>query len=262
MKYDWSKERIEKAIKESDSYADTLRYLQIPNHGRNIDTLKSKITLYKLSIDHFTFSKQYYSGTENFKYKPVEYYLHEHSNIKTTALKDKLFKEGYKTNSCENPNCPCKSGYWLDNIISCQLHHINGDRTDNRLENLQILCPNCHSQTDNFAGKSSHRVFNKETRQMEEKKHYYCPDCGKEIWKNSKYCSACAIKHRESKIKQLNITKQDLIQDYINCNYTMTELAKKYSVTDTAIRKWCRKLGIPSSKQDLKEYIQLGEWKN
>ena len=33
------------------------------------------------------------------------------------------------------------------------LHHVNGDGSDNRLENLQMLCPNCHSQTENFAGR-------------------------------------------------------------------------------------------------------------
>jgi 5-methylcytosine-specific restriction endonuclease McrA len=34
------------------------------------------------------------------------------------------------------------------------LHHVNGDNTDNRLENLQVLCPNCHSQTESFSGRN------------------------------------------------------------------------------------------------------------
>jgi 5-methylcytosine-specific restriction endonuclease McrA len=37
------------------------------------------------------------------------------------------------------------------------LHHINGDRLDNRLENLELLCPNCHSQTETFAGRNGRR---------------------------------------------------------------------------------------------------------
>jgi 5-methylcytosine-specific restriction endonuclease McrA len=41
------------------------------------------------------------------------------------------------------------------------LHHVNGDGRDNRLENLQLLCPNCHSQTDNFAGRNVRRNTDK-----------------------------------------------------------------------------------------------------
>jgi predicted HNH restriction endonuclease len=38
------------------------------------------------------------------------------------------------------------------------LHHVNGDGRDNRLENLQLLCPNCHSQTENFSGRGRRRL--------------------------------------------------------------------------------------------------------
>ena len=39
--------------------------------------------------------------------------------IQTTKLKEKLIKEGLKKNECENPKCPCKNGYWLDNPLIC-----------------------------------------------------------------------------------------------------------------------------------------------
>ena len=66
-------------------------------------------------------------------------------NYKTTSsLKPHLIK--HLGNICE---C-CKLSKWLDQEIKLEIHHIDGDRTNNSFENLQLLCPNCHTQTDNF----------------------------------------------------------------------------------------------------------------
>ena len=68
-------------------------------------------------------------------------------------IKLRLIGSGAKLNRCEN----CGIGEWLGAPLSLALHHVNGDRRDNRLENLQLLCPNCHSQTENFAGRRRSR---------------------------------------------------------------------------------------------------------
>jgi hypothetical protein len=65
-------------------------------------------------------------------------------------LKGRLLKAGLKSNECER----CGINTWLGMPLSLALHHVNGDKHDNRLVNLQLLCPNCHSQTDNFAGRN------------------------------------------------------------------------------------------------------------
>jgi Zn finger protein HypA/HybF involved in hydrogenase expression len=65
-------------------------------------------------------------------------------------LKARLVSEGLKENQCER----CGIRQWQDRPITLALHHVNGVRDDNRLENLQLLCPNCHSQTDTFAGRN------------------------------------------------------------------------------------------------------------
>lgn len=69
----------------------------------------------------------------------------ERYNVKT-----RLVKEGLKENTCER----CGLIDWQGEPLTLALHHINGERHDNRLENLMLLCPNCHSQTDNYAGRN------------------------------------------------------------------------------------------------------------
>ena len=68
-------------------------------------------------------------------------------------LKLRLFKAGLKENRCER----CGLTSWNGEPLSMALHHVNGDGEDNRLQNLQLLCPNCHSQTDNYGGRNGGR---------------------------------------------------------------------------------------------------------
>lgn len=68
-------------------------------------------------------------------------------------LKARLIEAGLKKNRCEI----CGLDSWLGKPLSAQLHHKNGDGTDNRLENIEFLCANCHSQTDTYGGRNGHR---------------------------------------------------------------------------------------------------------
>jgi len=85
---------------------------------------------------------------------PIETYLVADRRQSRSNLKRRLIREGLKPARCEI----CGISKWLGEPLSLALHHINGDGRDNRLENLQLLCPNCHSQTDNFAGRNVVRL--------------------------------------------------------------------------------------------------------
>jgi Zn finger protein HypA/HybF involved in hydrogenase expression len=65
--------------------------------------------------------------------------------VRDRILKDNLLE--YKCNECGIKD-------WNGKELSLHLDHINGDRWDHRLKNLQFLCPNCHSQTENYTGKN------------------------------------------------------------------------------------------------------------
>jgi 5-methylcytosine-specific restriction endonuclease McrA len=69
-------------------------------------------------------------------------------------LKQRLLDEGLKTNRCES----CGLTDWLGRPLNMQLHHRNGDGKDNRLENIQFLCANCHAQTDTWGGRNGHHL--------------------------------------------------------------------------------------------------------
>jgi hypothetical protein len=81
---------------------------------------------------------------------PIETYLVRGRRTNRSHLKQRLLAAGLKENHCER----CGIEKWLGEPLSMALHHINGDGLDNRLENLSLLCPNCHSQTPNFSGRN------------------------------------------------------------------------------------------------------------
>lgn len=82
---------------------------------------------------------------------PLEEILNGHQpQYQTYKLKNKLIKEGLKENKCEE----CGLSSWMGKQLNCELDHIDGNRTNHMLNNLRILCPNCHSQTSTFRAKN------------------------------------------------------------------------------------------------------------
>jgi 5-methylcytosine-specific restriction endonuclease McrA len=76
-----------------------------------------------------------------------------HSSYQTKNLKRRLIEEEIKKDECEE----CGLTNWNGREINLQLHHKDGNSKNHRLKNLQLLCPNCHSQTSNFSGKNTKR---------------------------------------------------------------------------------------------------------
>lgn len=73
-----------------------------------------------------------------------------HPHYQTNKLRLRLISEGIKNEECEI--CGIKN--WNGKKLSFELDHIDGDRTNHKLENLRIICPNCHSQTETYRGKN------------------------------------------------------------------------------------------------------------
>lgn len=82
-----------------------------------------------------------------------EYMLLDGPFIRSDGLKRKMIEDGARERRCQ----VCCGVEWMGSPIPLELHHVNGNRQDNRDENLKIICPNCHSLTDNYAGRANVR---------------------------------------------------------------------------------------------------------
>ena len=82
---------------------------------------------------------------------PLERYLVRGRRVNRMHLKARLIAAALKHDRCE---C-CGIDEWRGKPLAVALHHVNGDGCDNRLENLQLLCPNCHSQTPNYGARNA-----------------------------------------------------------------------------------------------------------
>lgn len=146
--YQVSDEEFIKIVNNSHSYSDCLRSLGLGTKGgSSTDTLKRRIKELNLSTAHFS---RITSGAYQ-RYSIDEILVENSTYANISSLKKRLINEKileYKCAICGN------TGEWLGKSLNLQLDHINGNNTDHRIENLRFLCPNCHSQTETYAGKN------------------------------------------------------------------------------------------------------------
>ena len=148
--YQVSDEQFIQIVQESNSYSDCLRALGLGTRGgSSTDILKRRIAELNCSTEHF--GKQLQSV--NAKYSLEEILVENSSYANISRLKQRLVNEGKMEYKCQK----CGISEWLGNPLTLQLDHINGVNNDHRLTNLRFLCPNCHSQTDTYAGKNMGR---------------------------------------------------------------------------------------------------------
>ncbi len=149
------KEDFEKAIQQSHSIAETCRHLGIKPCGGNYRIVHNAIKKYSLDINHFT--GQGWNRKLKFKpfvEKPIDKILVADSSYQSFKLKRRLLQEGLKKHICEQ----CGLIEWQSKPIPLELHHKNGNNRDNRMENLLLLCPNCHALTESYRGKNKGTV--------------------------------------------------------------------------------------------------------
>jgi len=259
----YKKTQIESIVKENYSVAECLRKLNLRPAGGNYKWFKFYTKTNNIDTSHFTgkgwsFGKKI--SYENRKL-PLNLILVENSSYSSSNhLKKRLLKEGLKKHQCET----CNNTTWNGFKIPLELEHCNGDNTDNRIENLKVLCPNCHAQTPFYRGKNKLSILNerremnrvkfgetltdnadgnpepsslkgkgRETKQREPKS-CLC-SCGNKMSHRSLRCRECDLINRASVRPPIF----QLLEDFKQLK-SFVQVGKKYGVSDNAVRNWLK----------------------
>lgn len=148
----YTNEELTQAVAGSISIRETLTKLGVKPSGGNYETIKRRIAELDLDTSHFR-GLGWLRGQRNIhtvKQSLDDILVRKSTYKNTNSLKRRLLSEGIFEPVCSS----CGLDTWLDQPIPLELDHINGERRDNRLENLRLLCPNCHALTETYRGKN------------------------------------------------------------------------------------------------------------
>lgn len=226
------------------------------NIAHILKTLKLN-TVYHYKIKEFI--KNNNLSTDHFKI----IYNHTETNDKTirsfTTFKRNLLKEGKLINKC----AICKiEAIWNNKPLTLHLDHINGDNNNNNLENLRLLCPNCHSQTDTYTGRNCKKNTEKDGSLVNEiikkpiKKEIYtikepiikekkvsnrtknkCLSCSNLI-RNENSSGKCRVCYNKNLRNITRPSYRELIEE-VNKN-GVNPTSRKYNVANGTIKKWIK----------------------
>jgi hypothetical protein len=144
MRSKYSQDQLAEAVKNAKSLRQVMQRLFIKEAGGNYQTIKQKIVDQGLDVSHFT-GKGWNKGLK-FKPNPEKSLIEilvPNSRYQSHKLRKRLLKEDFFEAKCSG----CGLTEWLGKPIPLELEHIDGDRSNNQLENLTLLCPNCHALT-------------------------------------------------------------------------------------------------------------------
>jgi len=203
---DLSEEQFKMFAKESKNWKEFMIKCGYTNLGCR-KYIKIKIDKFKVDISHFINIRQ------NKKYTDEELFKENSEYASMNGIKTRLInKFGWK------PQCSsCKLSEWMNQPIPIEIDHINGTHTDNRIENLRFLCPNCHALTDTYKGKNTKNKEHSKEKYEKLKNNRICTNCNKPKFKNSEMCKECYITLKLHKSNKCKIKTDKTDKNKSNC---------------------------------------------
>jgi hypothetical protein len=230
----FSEQEVRDAVGNARSLSEALRTLGLRAAGGNHRTLRKLIAHYDVSTNHLD-PNWALRRTRPIKARRLDEILVEHSHYDRGQLKRRLYDAGLKSRKCEL----CGQGeVWRGLSMALILDHVNGVPTDNRIENLRIVCPNCAATLDTHCGRKTR--LDRAPRE--------CAHCEKEFipkYSTHRYCSQiCGTHSKGSRAPQPARRKverpsyEQLMADI--ATLSLLAVGRKYGVSDNAVRKWIR----------------------
>jgi hypothetical protein len=219
------------SIAAASSYTDALRRLGLRPAGGNHATLKKYAErIWHIPVDHFDPAAARRAALRK-EPIPLADVLVRDSRYSRGTLKKRLYVEGLKQRRCELCG---QDENWRGSRMSLILDHKNGEATDNRLENLQIVCPNCAATLETHCGRNLSRPA-------------VCAACGREFPRRGaqRHCSReCGQRSElagQAKRALRRAERPPYEQLLAEIEATgRSAVGRRYGVSDNAVRKWVR----------------------
>ena len=145
-----NRELLVRAVTESYSIREVLTRLGLVPAGGNYESVRKAIRVFGIDTSHLKGQGHLRGKTHDYGKRPLDVILRRGKLENTFRLKRRLIAAGLKAHRCEW----CGLTAWMGRPVPLELHHRDGDRTNNVLSNLELVCPNCHAQSDNYRGKN------------------------------------------------------------------------------------------------------------
>lgn len=235
-----NREAVSAAIEKSGSAKEVLERLGLRAAGGNYKSLSLACAEMELKLPQFDRTAQL-RGVPKLTRIPNELVFVENSTYHNrTSIKQRMFELGVPNvcNKCQ------QEPFWNGMPLVLNLEHKNGVWNDNRLENLEILCGHCHSQTSTFAGRGGKgkRQNRSPWDKRLESKQYFCNTCGKERTSNS-VSGLCGDCSRKALSKVNYPITEELVSSVLSVGYVKT--AQPLGITDKGLRKHLAKFLPP-----------------